>query len=71
VTDRGEAELPARVTRDVAAGSVFVPYNQPGLPANRLLAGGFVHPAKVEALDAEPASADGDRQPEPAAEGAS
>ena len=29
-TDAGEAELPVRVTEHVAAGSVFVPFNQPG-----------------------------------------
>ncbi|MGH2635451.1 MAG: NADH-quinone oxidoreductase subunit G [Actinomycetota bacterium] len=48
-TEGGEAQLPARVTAEVAAGSVFVPFNQPGLAANRLLAGGFALPATVEA----------------------
>ncbi|MGZ8593638.1 MAG: NADH-quinone oxidoreductase subunit G [Actinomycetota bacterium] len=47
-TAAGAAELPARVTTDVAAGTVFVPFNQPGLAANALLRGGFVEPATVE-----------------------
>jgi NADH-quinone oxidoreductase subunit G len=71
VTDRGEAELPARVTRDVAAGSVFVPFNQPGLAANRLLGGGFVHTTTLEPVEGEPGQAEGDREAEPAAAGAS
>ena len=41
-TEAGEAELPVRVTDTVAAGSVFVPFNQPGLAANTLLSGSFV-----------------------------
>ena len=49
-TEAGEAELDVRVTADVAAGSVFVPFNQPGFAANALLAGGFVEPVTVEAL---------------------
>ncbi len=48
-TEAGEVELPARVTADVAAGAVFVPFNQPGFAANALLSGGFVGPATVEA----------------------
>lgn len=48
-TAGGEAVLPARVTSDVALGSVFVPFNQPGFAANRLLSGGFAVPASVEA----------------------
>jgi hypothetical protein len=39
------------VTADVAPGAVFVPFNQPGLAANALLAGGFVEPAGVEPAD--------------------
>ncbi len=31
----GEVTLPARVTEHVAKGSVFVPFNQAGLQANR------------------------------------
>jgi NADH-quinone oxidoreductase subunit G len=52
-TDAGEAELPCRVTEEIAAGSVFVPFNQPGLAANALLGGGFVEPVVVEAAGAE------------------
>jgi NADH-quinone oxidoreductase subunit G len=47
-TEAAEAELPLRVTADVAQGAVFVPFNQPGLPANTLLGAGFVEPASVE-----------------------
>jgi anaerobic selenocysteine-containing dehydrogenase len=49
-TERGEAVLPARVTADIAAGAVFVPFNQPGFAANTLLIGGLVHPASLEAV---------------------
>jgi NADH-quinone oxidoreductase subunit G len=48
-TDAGEAELPVRVTPEIAPGTVFVPFNQPGFAANTLLSGGFVEPAHVEA----------------------
>jgi predicted molibdopterin-dependent oxidoreductase YjgC len=47
-TAAGHATLPARVTQHVAKGSVFVPFNQPALPANALLDGGFVTHASVE-----------------------
>jgi predicted molibdopterin-dependent oxidoreductase YjgC len=57
-TAAGSADLPARVTTDIAPGAVFVPFNQPGLAANTLLAGGFVEPASVEpAGDAEATAA--------------
>jgi NADH-quinone oxidoreductase subunit G len=49
-TAAGRAELPVRVTADVAPGAVFVPFNQPGLAANALLAGGFVEPVTVEVI---------------------
>jgi len=52
-TDAGQAELPVRVTSGVAAGAVFVPFNQPGLAANTVLSGGFVGPVTVEAIGAE------------------
>jgi NADH-quinone oxidoreductase subunit G len=55
-TETAEAELPLRVTADVAKGAVFVPFNQPGLAANRLLGAGFVEPASVEAADVSEAS---------------
>jgi predicted molibdopterin-dependent oxidoreductase YjgC len=50
-TDAGELELPVRITRDVAAGAIFVPFNQPGSPANAALAGGFIETASVEAIE--------------------
>jgi len=49
-TGAGEAILPVRVTSRVAQGSVFVPFNQPGLAANRLLSGRFTAAASLEAL---------------------
>jgi NADH-quinone oxidoreductase subunit G len=57
-TEAGELVLPVRITRDVAAGSVFVPFNQPGARANTVLAGGFVGPVTV-ALAEEGASSNG------------
>jgi NADH-quinone oxidoreductase subunit G len=50
-TSAGEATLPARVTEHVAKGSVFVPFNQAGFQANRLLDGDFVTPVTVEATE--------------------
>jgi NADH-quinone oxidoreductase subunit G len=49
-TDAGSALLPARVTEHVAAGSLFVPFNQPGLAANTLLSGRFTAGATVEVV---------------------
>ena len=57
-TEAGSAELPVRVTDAVAKGSVFVPWNNPGLAANTLLSGERVERAtleKVEASEAVPA----------------
>jgi NADH-quinone oxidoreductase subunit G len=51
-TETSEAELPLRVTGDVAKGAVFVPFNQPGFAANRLLGAGFIEPATVEPVRA-------------------
>ena len=51
-TDAGEAELPVRVTEHLAQGALFVPFNQPGLAANRLLGGSFTASATVEAAAA-------------------
>jgi len=48
-TDAGGAELPVRVTEHIAQGALFVPFNQPGLEANRLLSGSFTISAGVEA----------------------
>jgi NADH-quinone oxidoreductase subunit G len=50
-TSTGEATLPARVTEHVAKGSVFLPFNQAGFQANRLLDGDFVTPVTVEATE--------------------
>ncbi len=57
-TEAGELVLPVRITRDVAAGSVFVPFNQPGARANTVLTGGFVGPVTV-ALAEEGAPSNG------------
>jgi predicted molibdopterin-dependent oxidoreductase YjgC len=56
-TEAGELDLPVRITRDVAAGAIFVPFNQPGSKANAVLAGGFIEPASAEAVEADPAEA--------------
>jgi len=69
-TDAGAAELPVRVTEHIAQGALFVPFNQPGLAANRLLAGSFTASATVEAVaSAEAGDTDG-AVPVAAAEGA-
>jgi formate dehydrogenase major subunit len=49
-TDAGEAVLAVRVTPHVVPGTVFVPFNQPGLAANTLLSGRFTAAATVEAV---------------------
>ena len=60
-TDAGEAELTVRVTEHVAAGAVFVPFNQPGPAINALLSGQMVARATISSTaateDAEPAAA--------------
>jgi NADH-quinone oxidoreductase subunit G len=62
-TSVGEAMLPARVTEHVAEGAVFVPFNQAGFRANRLLDGDFVTEVTLEAAaqqtEAEPAGVGG------------
>jgi NADH-quinone oxidoreductase subunit G len=63
-TSAGEVELPARVTEDIAAGSAFVPFNQPGFAASSILAGSFSIAATVESVSS-PTSG-----PEPAEIGA-
>jgi NADH-quinone oxidoreductase subunit G len=47
-TSVGDATIPVRVTEHVARGSVFVPFNQAGFQANRLLDGDFVTSVTVE-----------------------
>jgi NADH-quinone oxidoreductase subunit G len=51
-TERGETELPARVTDGIAEGAVFVPWNQPGLRANTLLAGSLTTAVTLEPVGA-------------------
>ncbi|HET8525102.1 MAG TPA: NADH-quinone oxidoreductase subunit G [Actinomycetota bacterium] len=58
-TDAGQAELPVRVTEHIAQGALFVPFNQPGLAANRLLAGSFTISAIVKTV-AAPRAHDGE-----------
>ena len=69
-TDAGEAELPVRVTEHVAQNALFVPFNQPGLAANRLLAGSFSASATVEAAAAPQTESAGDAVAVAASEGA-
>jgi NADH-quinone oxidoreductase subunit G len=52
-TDAGEAELPVRVTADIAPGTVFVPWNQPGFAANTLLSGSLSTSVTLEPHAAE------------------
>jgi len=47
-TDAGQAILPVHVTANIAAGSVFVPFNNPGLRANTLLSGAFTTTVSIE-----------------------
>ena len=49
-TAAGDATVPLRITEHVAAGSVFVPFNQPGLAANTLLSGRSTASVSVEAV---------------------
>jgi NADH-quinone oxidoreductase subunit G len=56
-TDGGDALVPLRVTEHVAAGSVFVPFNQPGLATNTLLSGRSTAAVTVEAVTAPAAPA--------------
>ncbi len=55
-TAAGEAQLPARVTADVARGAVFVPFNQVGFAANTLLSGSFTAEVTLIAAPAEDAA---------------
>ena len=52
-TAAGEAELAVRVTEGITPGSVFVPYNQPGLAANTLLSGRMTAGATLEPAGAK------------------
>jgi NADH-quinone oxidoreductase subunit G len=55
-TERGQAELPVAVTDGIVEGTVFVPWNQPGLRANTLLSGSPITPVTLEPVG-EPAMA--------------
>jgi anaerobic selenocysteine-containing dehydrogenase len=55
-TERGEATLPVRISAGITEGCVFVPFDQPGLPANRLLSGRHVTPVTVAAAAEEAAA---------------
>ncbi len=69
-SDGGRAELPVRVSDHVAPGSLFVPFNQPGLQANGLLGGSFSIAATISAaageVDAERPDAEREGEPVPA-----
>jgi len=54
-TEAGRAEVTVRVTGQIAAGVVFVPWNQPGLAANTLLSGSPITTVAVEVPTAVPA----------------
>jgi anaerobic selenocysteine-containing dehydrogenase len=45
----GVSGLPVRVTDGIARGTAFVPFNNPGLPANTLLSGRFTAMATITA----------------------
>ena len=51
-TERGDVLVPLRVTEHVAAGSVFLPFNQPGVAANTLLSGRSTAAVTIEAVQA-------------------
>jgi len=64
-TSSGEAIVPVRVTGHIAPGSVFVPYDQPGLAANTLLSGRFtaaveLQPVADEAMETMAAAVGGE-----------
>jgi NADH-quinone oxidoreductase subunit G len=52
-TGVGEATLPVRVTPHIAAGTAFIPFNQPGFAANTILPGRLVTTATVEPVEAK------------------
>jgi len=59
---RGDALVPLRVTEHVAAGSAFIPFNQPGLAANTLLSGRSTAAVTVEAVTAAAIATVGERE---------
>ena len=50
-TEVGSAILPVRITPHIAVGTVFVPFNNPGLRANTLLSGSFTTTVTIEAAN--------------------
>jgi anaerobic selenocysteine-containing dehydrogenase len=52
-TPSGEAAVPVRVTDGIGRGVVFLPWNQPGLAANTLLAGSAVTTVTLEPVATE------------------
>jgi NADH-quinone oxidoreductase subunit G len=52
-TPAGRTEVELRITPHVAPGTVFVPFNQPGLAANTLLSGRFTSPVEIAVATAE------------------
>jgi NADH-quinone oxidoreductase subunit G len=50
-TAAGSAILPARITPHIAVGTVFVPFNNPGLRANTLLSGEFTTTVEIESAN--------------------
>ncbi len=58
-TPAASADVELRITRDIAPGTVFVPFNQPGLAANTLLSGRFTSPVRVEPAGGDPTSTTG------------
>ena len=50
-TEAGQATLPVRVTANVAAGSMFVPFNNQGLRMSTLLSGSFATSVTVEKVE--------------------
>ncbi len=51
-TEAGEATLSVRVSEHLAAGAVFVPWNQPGFAANTILSGSRIAPVTLEPIEA-------------------
>jgi NADH-quinone oxidoreductase subunit G len=63
-TERGDVLVPLRVTEHVAAGSVFLPFNQPGVAANTLLSGRSTAAVRVEAVTGAGAAGAGEQPAE-------
>jgi NADH-quinone oxidoreductase subunit G len=62
-TGAGSATLPVRITADVAVGTVFVPWNNPGLAANTLLGGAWTTSVTLEQVEDVVAVAVGEDAP--------